>query len=211
MIAAFLGVGYEALNSKANNLESTIADLNSTITNLNSMIANLTSTVTNLSTALPIIQQPLPYYLPYPTSFNENSTSQILVISATSKYGNYPFQPSNPYVGYVPPIQLGDPCFIINVTVRNDYSSETPFPANPEGNNTGLVYAWLTAEIFNAQGQINATDVTSIPIRPPGVGVLLTLTIGESESGTIYLATSNRSITGLEIVLSYITANTLYS
>jgi hypothetical protein len=60
-----------------------------------------------------------------------------------------------------PGVQKGDPCFIINVTIRNNYSAENPLPdhnlfnmSNPDAN------VYLTAQIFNSQGQIKATDVT---------------------------------------------------
>ncbi|MGA3289525.1 MAG: hypothetical protein ABSD42_04720 [Candidatus Bathyarchaeia archaeon] len=64
-------------------------------------------------------------------------------------------------------VQKGDPYFIIKVTIRNDYSAENPLPdqnlyntSNPDAN------VHLTAQIFNTQGQINATDVTPLSCSP---------------------------------------------
>ena len=64
----------------------------------------------------------------------------------------------------------GEPCYIINVTIRNDYST--------------LMYVWLTAQIFNGENQINATDLLLNGL-PPSSGAMVGLNSGES--GNLFL------------------------
>ncbi len=58
--------------------------------------------------------------------------SQIYLISANSRYGDY----------------KGSPCFIINVTVRSDYTVENP-PDNLSSVNTGAAFFILTANLYD--------------------------------------------------------------
>ena len=99
-------------------------------------------------------------------------------------------------MGSTPGIKKGDSCFIINVTIRNDYSAENPLPdhnlyniSNPEAN------VYLTAQIFNTQGQIKATDVTPPYPTVPLDGAYTSLASGENATVTIYLATSHKTST----------------
>jgi hypothetical protein len=64
-----------------------------------------------------------PHYLQYPNG-NE---SRIFLVSATSTYGVYPLE-SVPQMGSSPAVQKGDASFIINVTVRNDYTLDNLLP-----------------------------------------------------------------------------------
>ena len=140
-----------------------------------------------------------PHYLPY----NGNG-SRIFLVSATPTYGSYP-GPSVSQMGSMPGVHKGDPCFIINVTIRNDYSAENPLPdqsifnmSNPDAN------VYLTAQIFNTQGQINATDVTPPYPGVPFSGAYTSLASGENATVTIYMATNHRDIDHFEIILEYV-------
>jgi hypothetical protein len=147
----------------------------------------------------PPIEPVAPQYLPC----NGNESS-IFLVSATPSLGPYP-GPSVKQMGNTPGIKKGDPCFIINVTVRNDYSSRNPPPFQNIYNVTNPdAYIFLTAQIFNSQGQVNATDVTP-PYPPvPYPGAYTSLSIGENATVTIYLATSHRDITSFKIILEYV-------
>jgi hypothetical protein len=147
----------------------------------------------------PPIEPVAPQYLPC----NGNESS-IFLVSATPSLGPYP-GPSVKQMGNTPGIKKGDPCFIINVTVRNDYSSGNPPPFQNIYNVTDPdAYIFLTAQIFNSQGQVNATDVTP-PYPPvPYPGAYTSLASGENTSVTIYLATSHRDITSFKIILEYV-------
>jgi hypothetical protein len=163
------------------------------------------STPTNPSstpTSTPIVAnvKPVtPQYLPY-----ENGSSKIFLISVSPTYGYYP-GPSVPQMGSAPGIQKGDPSFIVNVTIRNDYSAENPLPdqnifnmSNPDAN------VYMTAQIFNAQGQVKATDVTPPYPTVPLAGARTSLASGENATVTIYLSTSQRDIDHFQIILEYV-------
>jgi len=148
----------------------------------------------------PPIEPVAPQYLPY-----NGTGSSIFLASATPGYGPYP-GPSVKRMGNTPGIQKGASCFIVNVTIRNDYSEENPPPYQKLFNITNAdVSAFLTAQIFNTQGQVNATDVTPPypPVPYPGA-LVYNLASGNSATVTIYLATHNRDINRFEIILEYV-------
>ncbi|MGA2524574.1 MAG: hypothetical protein ABSF65_10540 [Candidatus Bathyarchaeia archaeon] len=141
-----------------------------------------------------------PQYLPY-----EGNASRIFVVSATPSYGSYP-GPTVPQTDGTPGIKKGAPCFIINVTVRNDYSAENPLPDHNIFNfSNPMASAFLTAKIFNNQDQISATDVTPPypPVPIPGA-LVYDLASGKSTTVTIYLATNHQDINRFEIILEYV-------
>ena len=163
---------------------------------------------TNISN--PVIPQitpnPAPYYLEYPGNMYRGNSS-ILLLSATASYGHYPFA-SVPQMGSSSPaVHKGDPCLIINVTLRNDYTDSNPVPGqNPAGQNSTTAYLYLTAQIFNQQGLVQATDVTP-PYPPlPLPGAFIGLDSDETGTATIYLATSHQDITHFAIVPEFIGA-----
>ena len=136
--------------------------------------------------------------------------SRILVVSADASYGNYP----GPTVTPLPfsnssfgTATHGEPCVIINVTLRNDYSAQNPAP-NPrfEGDNSTMVYVGLTGKLFSGESQINATDITNaLPIASVGTNKAFTsLNYGESTTLSIYLATDNLDVSRFELVLFYV-------
>ena len=150
---------------------------------------------------------------PPASSYLDNSS--VFLISATSQYGVYPFASAvSPISGSAPVIQKGDPCFIINATIRNDYTLEnlppnqvgTEYNANGTATNTPAtnVYVFLTASIYDKQGKIiQATDVTP-PYGYPSGGAFVNLQSGENATLTIYLATSRQDIDHFDIILRYI-------
>lgn len=141
-----------------------------------------------------------PQYLPY-----NGNASRIFMVSATPAYGSYP-GPTVPQMGGTPGVKKGEPCFIINVTVRNDYSAENPLPDHDIFNYSNPSASFfLTAQIFNSKGQISATDVTPPypPVPYPGA-LVYNLAGGNSTTVTIYLATSHQDISRFEIILEYV-------
>jgi hypothetical protein len=141
-----------------------------------------------------------PQYLTY-----NGNASRIFMVSATPTYGSYPGPTVSQRDG-TPGIQKGAPCFIINVTVRNDYSIENPLPdhaifnfSNPKAS------VFLTVQIFNNQGQISATDVTPPypSISYPGA-LVYNLDSENSTTITIYLATNHQDIEQFKILLEYV-------
>jgi hypothetical protein len=153
--------------------------------------------------AKPVIGQIQPvagYYLPY-----RGDISRIFVVSANVSSGFYPY-PTRSAVGPTPGppvVEKGEPCVVINVTLRNDYSAQYPLP-NPYPGLSGFAYVFLTAEIFNGSNEINATDLTNVGLFPNSWS-FVSLNSGETKILSIYLATVSKSeITSFEIVPVYI-------
>jgi hypothetical protein len=135
--------------------------------------------------------------------------SRIFVVSANASYGNYPYPTvTSPPFGNPsgsPIAENGEPCVIINVTLRNDYSTEYPAP-NPIPHDTTLVYVAFTAHIFTGEKQINAKDITNADwVFSAGTnGAFTSLHYGESTTVTIYLATNNRDVTSFQLFTRYV-------
>ncbi len=143
------------------------------------------------------IQSASGYYLPY-----EGNISKIFVVSANASYGNYPYPTVTSPPNGSQLAKNGEPCIIINATIRDDYSTQNPAP-NPVSFNPTLAYVFLTAQIFDGENQVNATDVTP-PAGHPNGGAFASLSAGENATLTIYLATNNMDITSFQIVTRYI-------
>lgn len=145
--------------------------------------------------------EPIPsvtgYYLP-----SEGNISKIFLVSADASYGSYPYPTvtSPPHGSAL--AKKGEQCIIINVTIRNDYSIQYP-PPYSQSHNPTLAYVFLTAQIFNGENRINATDVTP-PVGFPNGGAFASLSAGENATLTIYLATNHMDITSFQIVTRYI-------
>ena len=141
------------------------------------------------------IQASSNYYLPY-----DGNISRIFVVSASASYGYYPYPTVTLFNGSV--VKKGEPCCIINVTIRNDYSTQNP-PPYSQSNNPTLAYVFLTAQIFNGKNQIDAMDITP-PLNMANGGAYAPLSSGENVTGAIYLATKNTDITSFQIVARFI-------
>ena len=146
------------------------------------------------------IQPAAGYYLPY-----MGNISRIFVVSANVSSGFYPF-PTRSAIGQPsgqPVVEKGEPCAIINVTVRNDYSAQYPPPNQYPGSPT-LAYVFLTAKIFSGSNEINATDLTQVGLPPDSLS-FASLNSGEIATISIYLATTSKSeITSFQIVPAWI-------
>ena len=142
------------------------------------------------------IQPAAGYCLPY-----RGNISRIFVVSTTISSGSYPY-PTRSALGQSggpPVVKEGEPCVVINVAIRNDYSAQypppIPIPASP-----GVAYVFLTAEVLNGSNEINATDLTHVGL-PPNSWAFVSLNSGETKILSIYLATTSKSeITSFEVV-----------
>jgi hypothetical protein len=148
-----------------------------------------------------------------PAALGYLGNSSIYLISATASYGPYPFASAvGPPPGSSPAIEEGNPCFIINVTIRNDYTLKS-LPPNEVtqyySNGTAVeptasAYVFPTATIYDKQGNIiKATDVTP-PYGFWNGGAYASLQSGQNATLTIYLATSHKDVNHFEIVLRYV-------
>lgn len=148
------------------------------------------------------------YYLLYGTNLTVDNNlaeqagnvSEIFLVSANASYGNYPY----PTVIFPPTsngkilAEAGEPCVIIDATIRSDYSTQNP-PPNPSSASSASAYVFLTAKIFSGQNQINATDITP-QVGFANVGAFASLNSGESATLTMYLATNSTNITSFQII-----------
>ncbi len=142
------------------------------------------------------------YYLPF-----QDNTTKIFVVSASISSGFYPYSTrsdlSKP--GGPPVVEKGEPCVIINVTVRNDYSTQYPPPnLPPYSSTTAFAWVFLTAKIFSGSIEINAADLTQVGLPPDSLSSA-SLNGGETATISVYLATaSEREITSFQIVPEWI-------
>jgi hypothetical protein len=109
--------------------------------------------------------------------------TKLFLVSATSAYG----------------VHDGQTCFIINATVRNDYTAQDPPPMdNYGGNSSGAAFFGLTATLHGKTGQINASNIDrGVPLGVPQVG----LDSSQTYEYEIDLATSSRNIEGYLVVI----------
>ncbi len=154
------------------------------------------------------IQPTTGYYLTF-----RGNTSKIFVVSANVSSGSYPFDTRTSMgiingkpAGKIAVIK-GEPCIVINVTLRNDYSVQN-LPPNQitlyYSNGTvapksAQVYAFMTAEIFSGTKEINSTDLVHLDL-PPDAWSETWMNGGDEGTISIYLAvTSHEEITGFQL------------
>jgi hypothetical protein len=149
-----------------------------------------------------VVPSPIPsqtnFYLP---------DSRIFVVSANASYGSYPFPTvtNQPYSSPVVIARQGEPCVIINLTLRNDYSAQTP-AVNHWTNSSPTVYVSLTAKVFNGNNSISSKDITNaLGIASAATNSAFTsFDYGENTTVTIYLATNSKDVTSFQLVPRYI-------
>jgi hypothetical protein len=126
-------------------------------------------------------------------------SSKIYLVSANSSYGQYD-RPEINSPGFVE-VHAGDPCFRITVTLRNDYTIESPVPDSKYSNNTEYANFMISAYLYDKNGNIiTAPDVTDqhwMPIKIPQHG----LSYGKTSTFNMILLTSSHDIDRYEIRL----------
>jgi hypothetical protein len=149
------------------------------------------------SSNAPNIEGPSSGYL---TRTSSSETLIFLVSTDNPRYGVYKWSDAQWNGGEV---HEGDPTFIVNVTVRNDYTKD-PISTD-EDSPPGMYnkYVKLTAILFNQQGKVDAVDVT-YPINSLHGGHVFTVEPEETQSVELYLATDSRDIERYEIYVEYI-------
>jgi len=130
--------------------------------------------------------------------------TRIFLISGETSYGYYPTE-TNQVTLHETVVQKGDPCFFINIKIRNDYTSASP--VDNYSNSSGKVIVHLTALLYDPNGTaINSLDVTLPNHNPiwgynvPAIG----LDSGETSEYQIILKTASRNIDHYNIVLYYV-------
>jgi hypothetical protein len=145
----------------------------------------------------PVTLQTPQQYLSY-----QGNMSKIFLVATTSEYSevNQTYTSNDGKI-----IQKGTSLFIITATLRNDYTSDEPPPLKgiPIAPADGTAYIYLTAQLRDKAGIVNATDVTvpdfSIPSTP---GAALVLASGQTASVNIYLSVNQKDVSkyGLNVI-----------
>lgn len=99
-------------------------------------------------------------------------------------------------------VHMGDSCFIVNVTIRNDYTTD-PIWTDENSPNLYNNHVKLTTLLSNHQGIVDAIDVT-YPINSLHGGHVFVVEPGETRSVELYLATDSHNIERYEIHVAYI-------
>lgn len=146
------------------------------------MLANKNSPETTLAT---------PHYLVY-----NGQPTKIYLIDTETSY-------TNTNQTYTTPegqnVEKGTPLFVITMTLRNDYTSDNPAPPLQNQDQTspadGTAYLYLTAQLYDKNGQLNAPNVSVSDFSLPAVsGTGLVLSSGETAPVNICIATSQTNI-----------------
>jgi len=145
------------------------------------------------------IEGPSSGYLTYP--LGEEETMIFLVSTDNPRYGFYNWSYTG--YGYGAEINEGDPCFIITVTVRNDYTKDPIWTDEDSPSGMYNNHVKLTAHLYNQQGRVDAVDVT-YPINSLHGGHVFKIEPEETHSVTLYLATDCKDIDRYEIYVTYI-------
>jgi hypothetical protein len=142
-----------------------------------------------------IIGGPSSGYLTY--YYDQQETEIFLLSTENPRYGSYKWNNTN-WDFYE-----GDPCFIVNVTIRNDYTKNQLW--SDEDSPLGLYnnHVKLTAILYNHQGKIEAVDVTH-PINSLHGGHVFRVEPEETHSVELYIATESKDIERFEIYVTYI-------
>jgi len=149
---------------------------------------------------LPASAAPAPHYLSY--QYNE---SRIFLVSSSAKFNSYP-QNIDPADPSFPHMHMGDPCVVVTVTLRNDYSVENPPPdgfLTDDSRNHSLIA--LIVRLYDKNGFVDAWDVTPGYEQQFYRGQRSYGTeAGETETNNLFLKTSNMNIDRYEFSLGYI-------
>lgn len=103
-------------------------------------------------------------------------------------------------------IHKGEPCFVLNLTLRNDYSINDTLPStsNLDVNNTGDAWMTLFVALYDKSGnQVNATDITNA-VGPFFNRDQFSISNGETETVNMVYATSNRNIDHHNVTIDYL-------
>jgi hypothetical protein len=132
-------------------------------------------------------------------SFTENK-SKIFLLSAEPRYGYWTQNDTHmDWLEHEAFIHKGDPGFIINVTVRNDYTQSDGWTiVNPDNMTEIGLYVVLHGK--------NGSIIDAFQAYPSPNDNIFTCYIGETTSFEIFMATNNRQIDSYEILVAIIAA-----
>ena len=112
--------------------------------------------------------------------------SSIYLLSAKPYYGTY----------------HGTPVFMVDVTVRNDYTAEQPAPSPFPGWAPGEVNFLLRANLYSKTAQINSQIYVQNGAEPFYYDI--TMGSGETTSFSIYMVTSQRDVENYTLTFEFL-------
>ncbi len=136
----------------------------------------------------------------YLADLQGNETKIFLVSAGNPRYGVCNWNYSA--VGGVE-VHEGDSCFIVDVVVRNDYTTDPIWTS--EDAPSGLYYnhVKLTVHLYNQQGRVDAIDVT-YPINSLHGGHVFVVEPEETHLVEVCLATDCKDIARYEVYVGYL-------
>jgi hypothetical protein len=147
------------------------------------------------------VEGPSSGYLTYYPSFKGEKETMIFLVSTDNhRYGFYNWSDDEWDGGRV---QEGDCCFIVNVTIRNDYTTDPIWTDADSPSGLYNNHVKLTAYLYNQQGKVDAVDVT-YPINSYHGGHVFRVEPEKTQSVELYLATDSKDIERYEIYVTYI-------
>ncbi len=141
-----------------------------------------------------------PHYLAY-----QGVSTKIYFFSATATYG----EADSTYTSSEGKlVQKGTNLLKIDVVLRNDYSSECPPPPAgrvPMSPVDGTAYVFLSVQIFNQKGRVNATNVSlSDFLLPSDSGNGLVLASGQTGEAHIWLIPNEINVNSFDLSLIFL-------
>ncbi len=134
--------------------------------------------------------------------------TKIFVVSATPKYGFYPVDPLNNAIPFM--ITKGTPVFILEVTIRNDYTPQTPLWRNDSGGNYSCSDVWfcLRAVLTDENGSVLHVPAVTPPYpqMPFGVPQFFQKS-GTTQIYNLYFLVNTRNVSHYQIYVSYLSGN----
>ncbi len=143
-----------------------------------------------------------PHYLPFvQVSWRDANETKVFLEAANPRYGYY----KNVTNGGAFP--KGVPCFIVSVTVRNDYTNNDPPPTNHLDYNFSRYgyYIYFVASVYNKDGTVDAKGL-AISQQSGWFGNIypinfIRINSGETRTFDVYIATEKRNTERFEILV----------
>jgi hypothetical protein len=100
-------------------------------------------------------------------------------------------------------VHEGDPCFVVNVTVRNHYTTDPIWKSNDAVSGLYVNHVKLTVHLYDRLGRVDAVDVT-YPVNSLHGGHVFVVEPEETRSVEVCLATDCRNIERYEVYVAYL-------
>jgi hypothetical protein len=144
-----------------------------------------------------------PQYLPYSSS----NATKIFLVSAEPRYGYWTQNDTHmDWFSNGPVIHKGDPVFVVNLTVRNDYTKNDGAGVLGRVDSQNRSSVGFTVTLFDKDNNV----ISAVQAYPKTVTQLnlsfFALQSGETASCELYFATCNRNIDHYEIFVAYVSS-----